>query len=77
MTDEQQKIERLVRNVPNMSRWSFGTYFGNPGRGPHTITSLQAFARERMEIETEPGVKLLNIDSIYDDAEGNDELLVA
>lgn len=77
MTDEQQKIDRLVRNVPNMSRWSFRSYFGNPGAGPHTISSLQAFAREKMGIETEPGVKLLNIDCIYDDADGNDELLVA
>lgn len=77
MAEQQKKIDRLVRNVPYMSAWSFSMYFGSPGDGPHTLDSLQTFARGRMEMETEPGIKLLNIDCIYDDASGNDELVVA
>ena len=74
MRSINEMIDRLVRNVPNMPKFSFIQYFGYPGKGPHTVENLQAIARSRLETKTDEGAFLLDISTIYDDAEGNDEL---
>lgn len=70
----QEKIERLIRNVGNMSIFSYKMSFGIPPKeSRETVEGLQAFARQKLE-QQDDGEYLLNIDALYDDAEGNDEL---
>jgi len=71
---KQEMIDKLVLNVPNMTKHSFTHYFGSPGVGPHTMVDLQNFARKQLEAQSE-GEHIRNIEIIYADAEGNDELL--
>lgn len=71
----QEMVDKLVRNIPNMAKISFTMYFGHPGKGPHTIEDLQKFAREKLETQVGDGEYLLDLEIIYDDAEGNGELI--
>lgn len=65
----EQKIEHIVLNVPNMAKISYKMYFGKPDGERFTIEQLQDHARRQLESD------FLDLDVLYGDAEGNDELI--
>lgn len=65
----KQKIDHIVLNVPNMAKISYKMYFGKPEGDRFTIEQLQAHARRQLETD------FMDIDVLYSDVEGNEELI--
>jgi len=71
---KQQKIEHLVLNVPNMAVISYKNYFGVPKNLSATDSYEQRIAALREHARQYLVADLIDLDVLYDDAEGNDEL---
>ena len=64
-----QMIDHIVLNVPNMAKFMYGTYFGEPVGMKMTIENLRKFAKDYLEKLSDWELEVL-----YDDISGNDEL---
>lgn len=76
----KDKIRHIVLNVPNMSKFTFKMYFGNPFKEDEEVPSFKTpdeyleFLKQHAKryLETD----LTDLDILYDDIEGNDELTI-
>lgn len=65
----QEKIDHIVLNVPNMAKFMYGMYFGEPVGMQMTIDNLRQFAKNNLEKMSDSDLEVL-----YEDIDGNEEL---
>lgn len=74
--NRKTKVLRLVQAVPNMSAWSVSSYFGItiPANTSPDIPKIQEEVYRVLNIMTDESSYLHDVESIWDDAVGNDEV---